>query len=78
MKNTDIQELRDAMRKGMEQTIELMSESMATTEMIGWNDGFEAAIEAIDSYSQMWLNANDQQAANILKWVAKELRGLNA
>jgi hypothetical protein len=46
--------------------------------MISWNDGYEAAINAIDELSNELHNSNDTTAAEILRWTAKELRGENA
>jgi hypothetical protein len=47
-------------------------------EMAAFNQGFEAAINAVDELSNHLHNTNDQLGAEILIWVAKELRGENA
>jgi hypothetical protein len=47
-------------------------------EMAGFNDGFEAATEALDELSNQLHNSNDTTGAEILRWAAKELRGENA
>lgn len=46
--------------------------------MIAWNDGYEAAINAIDELSDHLHNTDDAVPAEILRWAAKELRGENA
>jgi hypothetical protein len=46
--------------------------------MIAWNDGYEAAINAIDELSNHLHNTDDAVPAEILRWAAKELRGENA
>ena len=47
-------------------------------EMSGFNDGFEAAINAIDELSNQLHNTNDTLGAEVLRWAAAELRGDNA
>jgi hypothetical protein len=47
-------------------------------EMAAFNQGFEAAINAVDELSNELHNTNDNTGAEILRWVAKELRGENA
>ena len=46
--------------------------------MIAWNDGYEAAINALDELSDHLHNTDDAVPAEILRWAAKELRGENA
>jgi hypothetical protein len=46
--------------------------------MSGFNDGFEAAINAIEELSNQLHNTNDKLGAEILHWAAAELRGDNA
>lgn len=46
--------------------------------MMSWNDGYEAAINAIDELSNHLHNTDDALPAEILRWAAKELRGENA
>ena len=45
--------------------------------MAVFNQGFEAAINAVEELSNDLHNTNDKTAAEILRWVAKELRGEN-
>jgi hypothetical protein len=47
-------------------------------EMSGFNDGFEAAINAIEELSNQLHNTNDKLGAEVLRWTAAELRGDNA
>ena len=47
-------------------------------EMAAFNQGFEAAINAVDELSNELHNTNDKTGAEILRWLAKELRGENA
>jgi len=47
-------------------------------EMAGFNDGFEAATDALDELSNQLHNNNDTTGAEILRWAAAELRGENA
>jgi hypothetical protein len=47
-------------------------------EMAGFNDGFEAATDALDELSNQLHNNNDTAGAEILRWAAAELRGENA
>jgi hypothetical protein len=46
-------------------------------EMAAYNEGFEAAINAVDLLSDELHNQGDSMAAEILRWLAKELRGEN-
>ncbi len=47
-------------------------------EMAGFNDGFEACLNAIDELSNQLHNNGDSLGAEALLWAAKELRGDNA
>lgn len=47
-------------------------------EMSGFNDGFEAATNALDELSNQLHNNNDTTGAEVLRWAAAELRGENA
>lgn len=47
-------------------------------EMTAFNQGFEAAINAIDELSNYQHNKNNILGAEILIWAARELRGENA
>jgi hypothetical protein len=46
-------------------------------EMSAFNDGFEAAIEAVEQLSDEKFNQDEKEAAEVLRWLAKELRGEN-
>jgi hypothetical protein len=45
--------------------------------MISFNDGFEAAIESVEELSNQEHNNGNTATAEILRWLAKELRGEN-
>jgi soluble cytochrome b562 len=66
----------------MSETTQKLRESIENVldvlEMSGFNDGFEAAINAIDELSNQLHNNNDTIGAEALRWAAKELRGENA
>jgi hypothetical protein len=47
-------------------------------EMAAFNQGFEAAINAVDELSNELHNNNDKTGAEILRWLSKELKGENA
>lgn len=55
-----------------------LEHSLDAFQMIAWNDGYEAAINAIDELSNHLHNTDDAVPAEILRWAAKELRGENA
>lgn len=55
-----------------------VAHSLDALEMINFNNGFEAALEGLEELSDNLHNKNDRQAAEILRWAAKELRGENA
>ena len=55
-----------------------ISHSLNAMEMISFNDGFEAALSAIDELSEIKHSEKNDQAADILRWAAMELRGENA
>jgi hypothetical protein len=46
--------------------------------MINFSQGFEEATNGIDELSDLKHNQGDTEAAEILRWAAKELRGENA
>jgi hypothetical protein len=52
--------------------------SLDALEMISFNQGFEAAINALDELSDAKHNQGETDVAEVLRWVAKELRGENA
>lgn len=54
-----------------------ISYSLDALEMINFNNGFEAATNALDELSDQKHNNADPLAAEILRWAAKELRGEN-
>jgi hypothetical protein len=51
--------------------------SLDALAMINFNEGFEAAINAIDEFSNEAHNTGQKAAAEILRLVVKELRGEN-
>ena len=65
----------------MSETTQKLRESIDNVldvlEMSGFNDGFEAAINAIDELSNLLHNNKDEIGAEALRWAAKELRGEN-
>jgi soluble cytochrome b562 len=63
-------ETTEALRHSQEHTLDMI-------EMANFNDGFEAAIDAIDELSNALHNQGDTTGAEILRWAAKELRGEN-
>lgn len=64
-------ETTKALRHSAEHALDML-------EMAAFNEGFEAAINAVDTLSDELHNTGDTMAAEILRWVAKELRGENA
>jgi len=66
-----VSELTTSIRSSVEHSLDML-------EMAAFNQGFEAAINAVDELSNHLHNTNDQLGAEILIWVAKELRGENA
>tara|TARA_R110000796_G_scaffold1816_2_gene7428 strand:+ start:290 stop:499 length:210 start_codon:yes stop_codon:yes gene_type:complete len=54
-----------------------ISHCLDAVEMLGFNDGFEAATNALDEYSEIKHKQNNDHAADILRWAAMELRGDN-
>lgn len=55
-----------------------ISRSLDTLEMMAFNQGYEAAVNALDEASN-WLNNNGKDVwAEALRWAAKDLRGENA
>lgn len=60
----------ESLRSAIDHTLDVL-------EMAGFNDGFEAAINAIDELSNQLHNNNDTLGAEVLRWAAKELRGEN-
>ena len=61
--------------EGMRQAI---THSLDALEMISFNQGFEAAVNAVDELSNKLHNEGDHAGAETLRWVAKELLGENA
>ena len=64
-------ELTKSIRSSVDHSLDML-------EMAAFNQGFEAAINAVDELSNELHNTNDKTGAEILRWVAKELRGENA
>ena len=63
-------DLKTSIRSSLEHSLDML-------EMAVFNQGFEAAINAVEELSNDLHNTNDKTAAEILRWVAKELRGEN-
>jgi len=59
------------LRKAAESTLDAL-------ELLAYTEGFEAATNALDELSDIKHNEGDKNAALILLWAAKELRGENA
>jgi protein-arginine kinase activator protein McsA len=55
-----------------------ISNSLDALEKLSFNDGFEAAANALDELSEIKHNQNDHETAGVLRWAASELRGDNA
>jgi hypothetical protein len=66
-----VSELNASIRSSVEHSLDML-------EMAAFNQGFEAAINAVEELSNHLHNTNDKLGAEILLWVAKELRGENA
>ena len=65
------------MSKASQEMRSALNHSLDALEMINFNLGFEAAINAIDEFSNAKHNEQDSVAAEILRWAAAELRGDN-
>lgn len=66
------------MSKATQDMRNALNRSLDALELIGFGDGFEAAVEGIEELSNMKHNEGDTVAAEVLRWAAKELRGENA
>jgi hypothetical protein len=55
-----------------------ITSSLDALEMIDFGNGFEAAINGLEELSDLKHNTGEKEAAEILSWAAKELRGENA
>jgi hypothetical protein len=66
------------MSKASQDMRKAISHSLDALELINFGDGFESAVEGIEELSDLKHNAGDTQAAEVLRWAAKELRGDNA
>lgn len=64
-------ELTTSIRRSLEHELDKL-------EMASFNEGFEAAINALDEISNALHNDGDTERAEIIRWAAKELRGDNA
>lgn len=58
----------NTIRGGVDRLLDLL-------EMHNFNQGFEACINAIDEMSNKKHNDGDHLAAEVLRWVVKELKG---
>lgn len=54
-----------------------ITHSLDALEMLNFNQGFEAAVNAIDELSNQMHNDGYRVRAETLRWAAKELRGEN-
>lgn len=61
--------------KGLRTALESTLDAL---EMVAFNQGFEAATNALDELSDIKHNFDDMATAEALRWAAKELRGENA
>lgn len=61
--------------KLMRQAVE---SSLDALEMLAFNQGYEAAIAGIEEVSDAQHNRGNTETAEVLIWLAKELRGENA
>lgn len=66
------------MSKATQDMRNALNKSLDALEMIGFGDGFEAAVEGVEELSNIKHNQGDTVAAEVLRWAAKELRGENA
>ena len=64
-------ELTTSIRQSLEHELDKL-------EMANFNEGFEAAINALDEISNALHNDGDTERAEVIRSVAKELRGENA
>lgn len=64
-------EATDKVRESLNHTLDML-------EMAAFNQGFEAAINAIDEMSNELHNTGDIVAAEVLRWLSKEMAGENA
>jgi len=64
-------QLTKSIRSSVEHSLDML-------EMAAFNQGFEAAVNAVEELSNELHNTNDKLGSEILIWVAKELRGENA
>lgn len=64
-------ELTTSIRQSLEHELDKL-------EMANFNEGFEAAINALDEISNALHNDGDAERAEVIRWVAKELCGENA
>lgn len=55
-----------------------LEHSLDALEMVAFNQGFEAATNALDELSDIKYHFIDMTTAETLRWAAKELRGENA
>ena len=60
----------ESLRKDLDSTVDKI-------EMASFNQGYEAAINAIDEISNGLHNDGEKTMATVLDWLSKELRGEN-
>jgi len=61
----------EALRHSTEHSLDML-------EMASFNEGYEAALDALDELSNGLHNAQDHAGSEVLRWATKELRGDNA
>lgn len=52
--------------------------SLDALQMLSYNEGFEAAADALDELAEVQFNEYKPMASEVLSWAARELRGENA
>lgn len=66
------------MSKASEGISNAVQHSLDALAMVSFNDGFEAAIRGVEELSNREHNLGNTATAEILRWLAKDLRGENA
>ncbi len=66
------------MSQASDKTRQTITHALDALEMISFNQGFEAAVNAIDELSNKLHNDGDHVGAEALRWTVKELLGENA
>jgi len=66
------------MSQSTQQIRHALEHQLDALEMLNFNDGFESCLNGIDELSNYMHNNGDHEAAEILRWAVKELKGENA